>query len=186
MNEKQHCPSGTHWVKTHQRTRTIKSKKITETVHGHCRINHNHFIQLAKRENLDLETLYFALTIYGEARNQPDHSKKIIAWVIRNRLDNNFGKSYQEIVIKPKQFSCWLISDPNFKSMQNPGENIIENKAWIASKAIAKKVMHASKSQNPIPGICFYFSGEPNVKKNKWQKNHFDIPNVSKFHFVKL
>jgi hypothetical protein len=55
--------------------------------------------------------------------------------------------------------------------------------AWEYSKTIMKEVRDADKNTNPIPGVCNYFSGEP---KKKWQEKYFDLPDVPKFHFVRL
>jgi len=183
------CPIGEHWVRTHYRTRITNGKKTRSKVEGHCRINPSHFEDLAIKEGLDLETLYFALTLFGEVRGQNETSRNLIAWVIRNRYTRHKGKkAYQELVTKPAQFSCWLASDPNYKLLKNPSEapKIPDRMAWGQIKALAKEVKNAAEAKNPIPGVCHYFSGAPNIKDHPWQKVHFKMPGAPAFSFVKL
>jgi len=58
-----------------------------------------------------------ARLIYGEARGESDEGKKAVANVVRNRLKKKswYGKSYKEVSLKPKQFSCFNQEDPNYK-----------------------------------------------------------------------
>ena len=63
----------------------------------------------------------FARTLYGEARgefNRPDGGLSSLIGVgnvIMNRVEKKswFGKTIQEVCLKPYQFSCWNQSDPN-------------------------------------------------------------------------
>ncbi len=56
-----------------------------------------------------------ARTVWGEARNQGRHGWEAVAWVLKNRLDRPgwWGKTLSEICLKPQQFSCWNLVDPN-------------------------------------------------------------------------
>jgi N-acetylmuramoyl-L-alanine amidase len=49
-----------------------------------------------------------ALVLYGEARSEPIEGLIAVGCVIRNRVKAQtwFGKTYSEVVTKPKQFSC--------------------------------------------------------------------------------
>lgn len=118
-----------------------------------------------------LDHLYFALNLYGEARGENDPSKRAIAWVIQNHFTKKMGgNSYQAIVLRKSQFSCWKKSDPNHEKLKHPGKDGTpsDKNAWQKCKTITKEVRNASKNKNPIPEVCHYFSGEP---KLKWQKN---------------
>jgi len=61
------------------------------------------------------------LTIYGEARGEPDEGKIAVGSVILERVDKKswMGKSIQEVCLKPYQFSCYLPNDPNFPQLKN-------------------------------------------------------------------
>jgi len=94
------------------------------------------------------------------------------------------GNSYQAIVLRKSQFSCWKEKDPNHKKLRAPGKDDISDKnSWQKCKSIIEEVRNAPKDKNPIPEVYNYFSGEP---KLKWQKKYFDLPNIPHFHFVKL
>ena len=139
-------------------------------------------------EKISSEHLYFSLTIYGEARSENDASKRAIAWIIRNRLTKKrWGDSYRTIVLKPAQFSCWRKTDPNYKKMQAPGQDgsKADKHAWQRCKELYEEIQNAPETENPIPGVCHYFSGPPNPK-HPWEKNYFNLPDVPRFHFVKL
>lgn len=142
---------------------------------------------MAQEEEMELDVLYFAVTIFAESRSENTLSRTMIAWVIRNRFEQiKFEKSYKKVVTKQAQFSCWLSTDSNYQYLKNPGKkNDLEMIAWSQIKIIATEVSKASFSKNPIPDVFNYFSGAPDVEKNPWQKNHFDIPGVSRFHFIR-
>jgi spore germination cell wall hydrolase CwlJ-like protein len=57
-----------------------------------------------------LELLLLVLTIYLEAEGESFAGKQAVANVIYNRhIQNN--KTITEVILKPKQFSCWNDSD---------------------------------------------------------------------------
>ena len=182
------CPGNKYWVRSHQRKKTDKHGKVyVERLNGYCSCYRAPYHKIALEEKIPLDHLYFILTIYGEARNQPDSTKRAIGWIIRNRLKKGWGESYREIVLKKDQFSCWKKSDPNFYNLQHPGEDGLPDKlAWQSCKIIAEEVHNAPDKDNPIPDVCHYFSGDPDVKKHPWEKNHFELPDFPNLHFVIL
>lgn len=56
-----------------------------------------------------------ARTIYGEARGESIKGKEAVACVILNRVKKNswYGKTVENVCLKPWQFSCWNENDPN-------------------------------------------------------------------------
>jgi spore germination cell wall hydrolase CwlJ-like protein len=56
-----------------------------------------------------------ARTIYGEARGESKKGKEAIACVILNRVRKKtwYGKTVDDVCLKPWQFSCWNKNDPN-------------------------------------------------------------------------
>ena len=185
----QSCPDGKYWVRPHERKKINKQGKVyIEHVKGYCCCYHNPFDHMAEDQKIPTEHLYFALTVYGEARSENEASKRAIAWIIRNRLTKKrWGTSYREIVLKPAQFSCWKKNDPNYKRLQNPGNDgsAADKLAWQRCKKLYEEIQHASEAENPLPGVCHYFSGPPNPKI-PWEKHYFDLPDVPRFHFAKL
>ena len=188
-DEPQTCPAGKYWVKPHTRKKVTKAgQEYIENVKGYCCCYHNIFDHMVEIEKIPSEHLYFSLTVYGEARSENDASKRAIAWIIRNRLTKKrWGDSYRTIVLKPAQFSCWRKTDPNYKKMQAPGQDgsKVDKHAWKRCKELYEEIQNAPETENPIPGVCHYFSGPPNPK-HPWEKNYFNLPDVPRFHFVKL
>lgn len=183
------CPDDKYWVRPHQRIKKDKNSKThIEPVKGYCSSYRAPYHKIALEEKIPLDHLYYALTVYGEASNQNTASRRAIAWIIRNRLiKKKWGNSYKKIVARPSQFNCWSIKDPNFERLQHPGRDgsLSDKIAWEECKKIITEVHNADEKDNPIPGVCNYFSGEPNPKI-PWEKNYFDLPDVPHFHFVKL
>lgn len=61
---------------------------------------------------IDIETL--ARTIYGEARGEPFIGQVAVAWVVKNRVGRKgWGNTIADVCLKPLQFSCWNMNDPN-------------------------------------------------------------------------
>lgn len=55
-----------------------------------------------------------ARTIWGEARGEDTAGMTAVANVIMNRLNSGkFGRTIEEVITQPYQFSAWNINDPN-------------------------------------------------------------------------
>lgn len=89
-----------------------------------------------------------ALTIYGEARGEPVQGQIAVGCVIRNRL--SLSKTYRDICLAPKQFSCWNYDDPNRVILEEMAEIIIKSLitnitlnqcTWIAGGIVNKVVI---------------------------------------------
>ena len=67
---------------------------------------------------MDAAVRALALTIYGEARNQPDIGMQAIACVVMNRVRHGgwWGNSIIKVCLKPMQFSCWNNTPDNAKN----------------------------------------------------------------------
>ena len=53
-----------------------------------------------------IQFLWLALTVYHEARGEPDLGQLAVAHVVLNRADNR-NLSVREVVLQDKQFSCY-------------------------------------------------------------------------------
>ena len=84
-----------------------------------------------------------ALTILGEARGEMVEGQIAVGCVIRNRLHTHPSKykTYKDVCLESKQFSCWNENDPNRKFLLNIGESmlneeindpLIRQAIWIA------------------------------------------------------
>lgn len=62
------------------------------------------------------------------------------------------------------------------KKMQTPGKDgsKADKNAWQRCKELYEEIQNAPETENPIPGVCHYFSGPPNPK-HPWEKNYFNL-----------
>jgi cell wall hydrolase len=59
-----------------------------------------------------------AMTLWGEARGEPEDGQRAIAHVMVNRrATGRWGQTLLSVCLWPWQFSCWNPSDPNRKRM---------------------------------------------------------------------
>lgn len=65
-----------------------------------------------------------ALVLYGEARGEPPIGKLAVAHVILNRarLGGWYGANVREVILRPYQFSCFNLNDPNFSKLISQAE----------------------------------------------------------------
>ena len=79
-----------------------------------------------------------ARTIYGEARGEGENGMQAVANVIMNRVNSGrwYGKTIEEVVLKPYQFSCWNEKDPNRRVIMEVTE---QNAVFKKAKDIARR-----------------------------------------------
>ena len=86
----------------------------------------------------------FARTLYGEARGEyaQDGLAPLIAVanVIMNRFKKGgkYGQTVREVCLKPRQFSCWNLDDPNRSLIQQ--EDLKKNFLFKICHEAAQKV----------------------------------------------
>ncbi len=71
-------------------------------------------------EHSELQLL--AMALFGEARGVPSQTRKAIGNVIINRALHPgwWGRNLKEVILKPKQFSCFNPDDPNYPKLRQP------------------------------------------------------------------
>ncbi len=94
--------------------------------------------------NPDGQVDVVARTLWGEARGEGKDGMQAVANVIMNRVARGgwYGLTPAEVCQKPKQFSCWNSSDPNYKKMLSVTTSDPQfRQAWqIAEQAVAGKL----------------------------------------------
>ncbi|MCP5367672.1 MAG: cell wall hydrolase [Hyphomicrobiales bacterium] len=100
-----------------------------------------------------------ARTIYGEARGEPVRGMEAVAAVIMNRVrlaeawDGYWwGRTVQEVCLKPWQFSCWNPGDPNRAKIQAADR---DDPAFAACLRIACRAL-AGVLADPTHGATHY------------------------------
>jgi len=108
-----------------------------------------------------------ALTVYGEARNQSVSGLQAVLSVIRNRVESGrWGKTWTDVVLAPKQFSCWNEADPNNSILTHLGLDLLSA---------------TPRQSNPVFDACLWLS-EKMVNKdypsNVGDATHYYAPAV--------
>lgn len=108
--------------------------------------------------HLFTDVMYVAKTIWAEARGEGREGMRLVAWVIRNRVEApEYPRSYPAVVTQPGQFSVWLRSDPNRETMTDPLSGpVADDSAWYTALEVAWDVIHADPDENPIPAVLHY------------------------------
>ncbi|MGN1091616.1 MAG: cell wall hydrolase [Alphaproteobacteria bacterium] len=73
-----------------------------------------------KEKEIDL----MARTMWGEARGEGIRGMQAVANVIMNRVNAGrwYGRTVEDVVLKPYQFSCWNANDPNLPKLKSVNE----------------------------------------------------------------
>lgn len=87
----------------------------------------------------------FAKTLFGEARGETLSGIEAVANVILNRVRHAekigsywWGKTIEEVCLKPFQFSCWNKNDPNHALLM---EDLKDNKIYQICERVAKRAI---------------------------------------------
>jgi N-acetylmuramoyl-L-alanine amidase len=104
-----------------------------------------------------------ARTICGEARGEGDMGMQAVANVIMNRVAHPGweGHTVKEVCLKPYQFSCWNVGDPNRPIILNLDSSFsIYNEALL----IARQTISGTLSDLTNGATSYYAKGtrEPN------------------------
>jgi len=124
--------------------------------------------KLAKLATLDTNLLHLAKTIYGEARGESIETMLAVGWVIRNRLHTKrYGDTYKDVVLQPKQFSCWNKNDPNYKKIKGT----ITGNLWEVCIGVAIVVIQSTERHNPIPNVRHYYDKSLDSNPPYWAES---------------
>ena len=116
---------------------------------------------------IDLETAsdddILARTLCGEARGEGDQGMAAVANVVLNRVAKGgwWGTTVKEVCLKPYQFSCWLLADPNRAVILNLDStfSIYRDALTIAQQACAGKLPDITNG-----ATSYYAKGTPEPK----------------------
>lgn len=121
--------------------------------------------KLATVATLNTDLLHLAKTIYGEARGESVETMLAVGWVIRNRLySGHYGGTYKDVVLQPKQFSCWNKNDPNYKVIKGR----IKGRYWEVCIGVAIVVMQSIEKHNPVVEVRHYYDKSMDSNPPSW------------------
>lgn len=123
------------------------------------------------------EKWWLTATVWMEARGEPAQGQYAVACVILNRLRRKkWGRTVGEVVLAPKQFSCWNSESPTRAMLARCDE---AGPSWLACvKAVEKAI--EGRTDDPTGNALHYFN--PSVVKPFWDKPRY--PRVTIGHHV--
>ena len=133
---------------------------------------------------LNTNFLYLAKTIYGEARGENVETMLVVGWVIRNRLHSKYyDNTYKDVVLQPKQFSCWNKDDPNYKVIKGK----IKGRLWEVCIGVAIVVMQSVEKHNPVVGVYHYYDKSIDSNPPYWAESgeYMSVYGVNNLRLVK-
>lgn len=135
-----------------------------------------------------------ALTIIGEARGESIEGQVAVGNVIKNRLIKNpiRYKNYHDVCLRPAQFSCWNIGDPNRPMLEELAHKMIlgefkpdlyHRQCMFVAQGIVEDdlIDNTSGAQNYMTNLLFY--GE---KKPKWADNARNVNSIGQHVFFNV
>jgi hypothetical protein len=112
------------------------------------------------------EILWLARILYSETKRT--HEQRLVAWVVRNRVDTGYtGQTYEEVANHSAQFSGLQPSDPRYE--HNMSRWWASNgESWESALKIAKEVYFAPESHRPFSVTTRHFYSPVAVSKPAW------------------
>ena len=101
------------------------------------------------------EVLWLTRGIYSESNRA--HEQRLVAWVIRNRVETGFrGASYRDVVLAPRQFSAFNDPTPRRAYLLSLDQNTTME-SWRTAVAIALDVYQAPLTERPFARSTRHF-----------------------------
>jgi spore germination cell wall hydrolase CwlJ-like protein len=125
----------------------------------------------AARRTREVDTL--ARTMYGEARGESQPGLDAVAHVVLNRVDARswWGRDVIAVCLKPWQFSCWNVADPNRRKLLDlaAADPLFAQASASAARLLdLQEEDHAARLRNdPTEGATHYYA-PARVRKPAW------------------
>lgn len=128
------------------------------------------------------ELMLLSLCVWREARNQDYLGKIAVAWSIRNRVlkpgKTWWGDDWEEVILKPYQFSSFNPNDPNANKL--PGDPT-QDKSWDASLQAAT-LAYMATGNDPTDGATHYYNPKV-VAEPAWAKTGKFVKTIGDHRF---
>ena len=85
------------------------------------------------------DEIILARMLFGEGRSVSVGERIAMGFTPINRFKNSMAKSLAEVILSPKQYSCFNPKDPNLKKVLNPEK--YDPKAWEKSLGISEAIL---------------------------------------------
>ena len=126
------------------------------------------------------EILWLARILYSETKRA--HEQRLVAWVVRNRVDTGYrGRTYEAVANSSAQFSGLQPSDPRYE--HNMSRWWASNgESWESALKIAKEVYFAPESERPFSVTTRHFYSPVAVSKPAWARGQEAVRVVKSSH----
>ena len=158
---------GARIVSTRPEERPAVRPEGTEKLAGWVQAKGKWFAPAGERVRISKAALWVARTIYAES-NRP-HEQELIAWVIRNRRENNYhgNTTYRGVVLEPSQFSPFNEDAPYSNYYRWLPVNADPPK-WKEAMRIAAYVLNAPAERRPFSSETHHFFSQVSMRGQGW------------------
>lgn len=129
------------------------------------------------------ELILLMLCIWREARGETLEAKHAVGWVIRNRVMKPgrhwWGTDWEEVVLKPLQFSSFNPNDPNAAKFPLPTDP-----AFGACLLAAKHVYDQTQADN-TGGATSYFDDSMAANPPTWAATLIPTVKIGRLNFFR-
>ena len=140
----------------------------------------------------DLQTM--SLTVWAEARGEPEEGQHAVAWVIRNRFSHPGWWSREKgdgipddtiaAVCRDKyQFSCWNASDLNNRLLYDPAT--VRTLGYMRIRTLCLEVLEAPAQADPTHGADHYCTRAV-ADKTAWARGKVPVVTIGNHQFYRL
>lgn len=126
------------------------------------------------------DTVFMALTIWREARGEPQDGQVAVAHSILNRVKKPswWGKSVMEVLFKKWQYSS--LTDPKDRQLTTwPKDDTV----WGQCLFVADQVLSGNFS-NPVPGADSYY--DLSISAPKWATPEMFVKQIGRLRFFNV
>lgn len=116
----------------------------------------------------DSDEVLLARLLYGEARGASREVKYAIANVVLNRAERPcwWGSSVREVILAPRQFSCFNLDDVNRRKLLDP-LRYDRQEVWQECRDVAREAL--SQRHDMTHGATHYF--DSSIAIPRWARN---------------
>ena len=132
-----------------------------------------------------------AVTIYGEARSEPEQGQIAVAYTILNRAAKH--RTLCDVALAPKQYSVFN-NNPKLRAIAvslhliPEQKNIIDQKSWAQAVEVARMVSR-NYVEDPTDGATHYLASKIMKSKHyhypKWSKEYKMVKEIENHKFYK-
>jgi N-acetylmuramoyl-L-alanine amidase len=123
--------------------------------------------------NNQYDLIMAALCIWREARGEPREGKVAVFWVIKNRVAAGWGPTVLDVILAPKQFSCFNADDQQVALYPKHAD-----KDWVECLGVV-----TGNDPNPIGPAKNYFNDA--IADPAWAKSMIEQARIGRHVFYR-